>query len=187
MATAALIAGGVLLAFGQIKAGQTAQAQGEFNKKIATRNANALKRQAKAEREAASIEESRISRKEKRVAAANRAAIGKSGIGAAGATLSALSDVVAQFSIDRNLTLRRGLIRSRELLGQAGITLARGRFAATLGRAAKRASFISATGSVLTAIGAAGAFSGGTGAGTVGSGGGLPNLGGARFPGVVVT
>jgi hypothetical protein len=150
MATALLVAGGALQAFSAIKEGQIAEAQGEFAKEIAVRNQQALERQRRAELDAAAIEESRIARKEKIVKARQRAIIGKSGVGLAGATLSVLADTAAQFALDRNLALRRGLIRGRELRERGRLELARGRFAFGLGRQAKRLSFIKAGGSILS-------------------------------------
>ena len=156
-----------LLAAGQIQQGRIAAAQGRFQKEIGLRNqqialANqrALERQAKAEQEAASLEESRIARREKIVKAAQRAIVGKSGVGLAGATLSVLADTAFQFSLERNLALRAGLLRARELTFRGGIfkfqgelAAARGRFASSFGAAQKRASFISAAGSVLSIAG----------------------------------
>lgn len=156
MATIALLAAGGLMAAGQIQQGRIAEAQGKFAKEIAVRNRQALERQAKAEREATAVEESRIARREKIVKGRQRAVIGKTGVGVAGATLSALADTAAQFSIGRNLALRRGLIRGRELRERGRIQLAKGRFAFGLGRAAKRLSFVKAGVSILGAVGTAG-------------------------------
>ncbi|KKN75854.1 hypothetical protein LCGC14_0375620 [marine sediment metagenome] len=177
--------GALFTAFGQIKEGQIAEAQGKFAKQIGERNlaaaranqralndaaeanAAALNRQAKAEEDAAAVEEQRVSRKGKIVQAAQRALVGKSGIGLAGATLSLLTDTAFQFFLDRNLTLRRGLIRSRELkqaaafeifkgkvlgrqeLFRGQLSLARGQFAFTLGKQAKQLSYIKAGGTIL--------------------------------------
>ena len=184
MATVAILAGGFLAAASQLQQGRIAEAQGKFEKQIAARNEQALIRQAKAERDAAAIDEARIARREKIVKASQRAALGKTGGGLAGATLSLLADTAAQFSLDRNLTLRRGLIRSRELIARGGIIAAQGAFAKTLGRQAKKASFIKAGGSVLGGFALSGLkFPSG---GKVGTGGGLTGLGGSRFPGVSV-
>ncbi len=151
----AIIAGGALTAFAAIKEGQIAEAQGKFAKQIALRNQQALERQAKAETEASKIEEARVSRKEKIVKAAQRAIIGKSGVGLAGATLSLLAETAFQFSMERNLILRRGLIRGRELIERGRIIAAQGRFAKTVGTQAKRLSFIGAGGSILSSVGQA--------------------------------
>lgn len=157
--SAALIAGGGLQAFAAIKEGQIADVQGRFAKKIAVRNQKALERQAKAERGAASVEEARISRRQKIVQARQRARIGKQATGLAGATLSALADAAFQFSMERNLALRRGFIRARELKERGRIIHAQGLWARTLGMQAKRLSFIKASASILGAAGTAGLLS----------------------------
>lgn len=136
-------------AFAQIKEGRIAEAQGKFAKQIAIRNQQALERQAKAEREAASIEERRVARQEKIKRGRQRATVGKSGVGLAGASLSVLTDTAFQFHMDRNLALRRGLIKGRQLRQRGQIILAKGRFARSVGIQAKRLSYIKATGTVL--------------------------------------
>lgn len=148
--------GAFLTALGSVKEGQIAAAQGDLDKEIALRNQKALDRQAKAEVEASKIEESRISRKGKATVAAAVAQVGKTGGQLKNASLSALTDIVAQFSIDRNLTLRRGLIKSRELKQRGGIIAAQGRFAKTVGRQRRTAAFLKASGGFLTAVGTAG-------------------------------
>ena len=152
---ALLIAGGGTQAFAAIQEGRIAEKQGKFTKKIAIRNQQALERQRTAEREASAVEERRISRREKIVKGAQRATIAKSGVGLAGATLSLLADTAFQFSMDRNLTLRRGLIRGRELRERGKIQLAQGSFARSLGLKAKQLSFIQAGGSILSSVGSA--------------------------------
>lgn len=156
MAVAALVIGGGLMAAGQIQEGRVAEAQGKFQKKIALRNQQALERQAKAETVAASLEESRIARREKIVKGRQRAIVGKTGIGLAGATLAFLTDTAFQFSMGRNLALRRGVVRGRELRERGRIIAAQGRWAKTLGTQAKRLSYFKAGGSILGAIGTAG-------------------------------
>lgn len=157
--TIALIAGGVLQAGGAIQEGRVAEAQGRFAKKIAFRNQQALERQAKAEREAAGVEESRVARRQKIVQARQIARIGKRATGLAGATLSALADTAFQFSMERNLVLRRGLIRARELKERGRIIMAQGRWARTLGSQAKRLSYVKAGASILGSVGTAGLLS----------------------------
>lgn len=154
-----LIAGGALTAFAAIKEGQIAEAQGKFQKQIAIRNQQALERQRKAELAASQVEESRVARREKIVKARQRAIIGKTGVGLAGATLSVLAETAFQFSLERNLILRRGLIRGRELRERGQIIAAQGKFARTLGRQAKKLSFVKAGASILGAVGTAGLLS----------------------------
>ncbi len=163
--------GALFTAFGQIKEGQIAEAQGKFAKQIAVRNQQALERQAKAEREAAAVKESRAARQEKIVKARQIAQFGKTGGQIVGASLSFLADTARQFSIERNLILRTGLIRGRELRERGQIELAKGRFARTIGKQIKKLSFIKAGGTVL-----GGAFSGQFGTGIQTSVGGTPGV-----------
>ena len=149
----ALAAGAGLATAGQLQQGRMASAQGSFEKKIAIRNQQALERQAKAEREAASIEADRAARREKIVMGAQRAQAGKSGGQIAGSTLDFLADTARQFSIQRNLILRGGMIRGQELTELGQTKKAEGRWAATLGKQAKQLSYIKAGGTVLMARG----------------------------------
>jgi len=159
---ALLIAGGGMMAAGAIQEGRIAEAQGRFAERIALRNQQALERQAKAEMEAAGIEEARVAREEKIFKARQRAAIGKTGIGLAGATLSVLTDTAYQFSMERNLILRRGMVVGRELRERGGIIAAEGKWARTMGRQAKRLSYFRAGGSILGSVGTAGLLKSGS-------------------------
>ena len=141
--------GALFTAFGQIQEGRVAEAQGKFAKQIAVRNQQALERQRTAELQAADIEASRIARQEKITKGQQRAAAGKTGGQIAGATLALLADTAFQFALSRNLALRRGLIRGRELRERGQIELATGRFTRSLGKQAKRLSFIKAGGTLL--------------------------------------
>jgi len=167
MAAAAVLIGGGLMATSAIQEGRIAEAQGSFAKKIALRNQQALERQRKAEIAAAGVEERRIARREKIAKARQRAIIGKTGVGLAGATLSALADTAYIFSFERNLALRRGMVRGRELRERGRIVAAQGRWAKTLGTQAKRLSYIKAGASILGAAGMVGLPSG-TDAGRLG-------------------
>ena len=153
MSTVLLLVGAGLMAAGQLKQGKIAEAEGQFAKKIAIRNQQALERQAKAEREASSMEADRAARQEKIVMGAQRAQAGKSGGQIAGSTLDFLADTARQFSIQQNLILRGGMIRGQELTEQGQIKKAEGRWAATLGKQAKQLSYIKAGGTVLMAAG----------------------------------
>ena len=156
MAPAALLIAGGLRAASQIQEGRIAKAQGSFEKKIALRNQESLNRQAKAEEAASRLEERRIARKQKILQGRQLARIGKQGTGLAGATLNALIDTAVQFSIDRNLALRRGIFRAGALRERGVIIAAQGRWAKTLGNQAARLSYIKAGASLLGAAGAAG-------------------------------
>ena len=156
--------GGAFQAASQLKQGQIAEAQGRFEEKIALRNQQALNRQANAEIEASKVEEQRISRRSKITQAQIRVnQVGKSGIEIKGATVAALLDIANQFTVDRSLALRTGLIRSRELIQKGKIIAAGGRFAKVIGKSRRKAFQLAALG---TALGTAGSVSGGT-SGTV--------------------
>jgi hypothetical protein len=152
---AAVARGGAagLTAQSQLQEGKIAEAQGKLAKQIAVRNQRSLERQRIAELEASAIESSRIARKEKIAKARQRAIAGKTGVGVRGATLSVLADAASQFSLDRNLALRRGLLRGRELRERGQIELAKGRFAFTLGRRAAKLSFVRAGATILGSAG----------------------------------
>ena len=137
-------------ALGQLKEGKIAEAEGKFAKKIAVRNKQALDRQAKAELAASNIAERRAARQEKITKASQIAQFGKSGGQIAGSSLAFLVDTASQFSIEKNLILRTGLIRSRELRERGQIELAKGRWARTLGIEAKKLSYIKAGGTILS-------------------------------------
>ncbi len=148
------IGGGILMALSAIQEGRIAKAQGSFAKKIALRNQESLNRQAKAEEAASRLEEERIARKQKIFQGRQLARIGKQGTGLAGATLAALVDTATQFSISRNLALRRGVFRAGALRERGTIIAAQGRWAKTLGTQAKRLSYIKAGASLLAFPGA---------------------------------
>ena len=158
--TMLFLAGGGLQAASSIQEGRIAKAQGSFDKKMALRNQESLNRQAKAEMAASRLEESRIARQEKITKGAQRAAVGKQGTGLAGATLAALTDTAAQFSVDRNLALRRGFLRSRQLREQGTIIAAQGRWSKTMGNQAMRLSYVKAGASILGSAAMASSFGG---------------------------
>jgi len=175
-----VLTGGGLQAAASIQEGKIAAAQGSFSKKIALRNEESLRRQGRAELEASKVEEERIARKEKIFKASQRAAVGKQGTGLAGASLAVLTDTAAQFSMDRNLALRRGILRKGQLYEQGAITAAQGRWAKTLGNQAKRLSYIKAGASILSSAALASYYGGGPG--TTGTQYGVSPSGGMPVP-----
>ncbi len=164
-----------LAAAGPIQEGRIAKAQGSFAKKIALRNQESLNRQAKAEESAARLQEERVARRQKIFQGRQIARVGKGGTGLAGATLAALSETAAQFSIERNLALRRGQFRAGALRERGVIIAAQGRWAKTLGTQAQRLSYIKAGSAAGLSLLASATASGGAGATSTagGTGGGL--------------
>ena len=141
MATVLMLAGGGLMAGSMVAEGRAAEKQGSFAKKIAARNQQVLERQAKAEMEAARIEEQQISRREKIIEGSQIAAAGGQ---ISGATLNFLADTARQFSLSRNFALRTGLLKSQQLQEQGNIVMAQGRWAKSVGSFQKRMAFIKA-------------------------------------------
>ncbi|KKN12020.1 hypothetical protein LCGC14_1020680 [marine sediment metagenome] len=165
------LAAGGLQAAAQIQEGRIAKAQGSFANKIALRNQESLNRQAEAEKSASRLQEKRIARKQKIVQGRQLAKIGKGGAGLIDATLSALIDTATQFSIERNLALRRGVFMAGALRERGAIIAAQGRWAKTLGKQAARLSYVKAGASLLA--GAAISQSPATTSTAGGQGGGL--------------
>lgn len=151
-ATLLFLIGGGLQATSAIQEGRIAKAQGSLEKKIALRNQESLERQAKAEEAASRLEEERIAKRQKIFQGRQLARIGKGGAGLVDATLSALVDTATQFSIDRNLALRRGVFRAGALRERGEIIAAQGRWAKTLGKQAQRLSFVKAGAAIGTSF-----------------------------------
>lgn len=153
--TLMLLLGGGLQAASAIQGGRVARAQGSFEEKLALRNQEALNRQARAEVAASRLKERRIARKQKIFQARQLAVLGKQGSGIADATLAALVDTASQFSIERNLALRRGVFRAGALRERGEIIATQGRWAKVLGKQSQRLSYVKAGGSLLAAAGTA--------------------------------
>ena len=162
MAPAAfLIVGAIVSAGAAVQQGMIAKKQGQFADKVSKRNQEALERQADAERKAAKFDEGRIARRQKLIEASQIAAGAKSGVALSNSSISVLSDTAFQFSLDRNLRLRQGLVKGQELKDRGNIIRAEGKFAKSVGKAKQTASFIQAGGSILSSYGMAGMSSGG--------------------------
>lgn len=143
------LGGAGLQAAGQIKAGRLAEAEGKASQRMAEFNARQLERQAKEEQEAAGVEAERVARAEKIAAGRAIARGGKSGVALEGSRIDELADMASTFAIDRNLILRRGLLRAGTLKGQASIQRVQGKLAKIRGRETKRASLLKAGGTLL--------------------------------------
>lgn len=145
MATALLVGGALLGAAGTIQEGRLAEARGEAENEIAQFNARQLDRQAKARTKASQIQEERVARQEKAFRGQQRAKFAKSGITISeGTPLDVLADTAFQFHLERNLTLRRGLVESSQLKTQGGLLRTQGKLAKGFGKAVKRLSVLKA-------------------------------------------
>ena len=146
-----IMAGGAAQAAGQIQEGRIAKAQGSMDKKLALRNQESLNRQARAEESASRLDEQQVAKKQKIFQARQLAILGKGGSGYTDATLAALVDTASQFSIERNLTLRRGVFRAGSLREKGELIAAQGRWSKTLGTQKMRLANAKATASLLGA------------------------------------
>ena len=144
---AMMATGSGLKAIGQISEGKMAQAQGKAREDIALYNQRQLDRTADARLEAARFDDFRVARQARIALGESVAKAGASGLAV---NQVSLADQAYQFAIDRNLTLRRGLLQSRELRQQGRISAAEGAYAKRIGRAQKRAAYLKAGGSILS-------------------------------------
>jgi len=149
----AMGAGTVMTAISHISAGKVAESQGKAREDIALYNQRQLDRTADARLDEARFDDFRIARRARIALGSSIAKAGASGVAASEVSLA---DTAYQYAIDRNLTMRRGLIGSRELKQQGRIMAAEGTYAHAIGRAQKRAAYLKAGKSILS--GGYGAF-----------------------------
>ncbi len=158
--TIAIIAtavGGGLQVASTVQQGQAAKAQGEFQEKIAFRNAELQEEQAEGQRQAAAeaaANQDRIGREGK---ARARAIQAKSGTAVGrGSNLATIIQIAKDSEADKLTIRREGAIRASSLRSQAGITRAQGSAAVSRGRATQRASVLSAIGTGASTAGQVG-------------------------------
>ena len=152
----AIIAGGTLTAVSQVRQGRAAAAQGRAQAAIAARNAQLAERQAEQERVAAAAEALKQERAGKALKGRQRALFAKSGVELRGTPLSVIVDTATELEADRLTILREGAVRAGTRKAQAGIFRAQGVSAKARGRAAKRASILTAVGTGLSTVGSVG-------------------------------
>lgn len=152
----AIIAAGAVTAVSQIRQGRAAEAQGKAQAAIAARNAQLAERQAEQERVAAAAEALRLEREGKRLTGRQRALFAKSGVALRGSPLSVIVETAQDLEADRLTILREGAVRAGTREAQAGIFRAQGASAKARGRAAKRASILTAVGTGLSTVGSVG-------------------------------
>lgn len=137
MALPLAIASGVMGFVGAIQQGNAAEAS-------AKANAQALREQRKQDIQTAQIAAEDQNRENRRRLSAYRAAYGSSGIELAGSPLDVLSDTSMEMALDSRRIEYEGQVRGRE-------SESRARLAIMEGKAAKKASRISAFSSLLSA------------------------------------
>ena len=103
----AAIIGGV----STVMQGRAAQAQGKAEKELMEYNARVQAAEGKARMSAAMLQEERVSEQQKKTRGYQRAAFAKGGISIEeGASVDVLAETYGQFTMDRALTLRGGLL-----------------------------------------------------------------------------
>jgi len=152
-----LIAGTAVSAASSIKQGREADAQAKFQQKIANRNAEMAYREAEAKRVAAAELAIEKGKEARAFQGAQRAAIAKSGVAAGrGSPLSVLIDTAQEFEVDRLNIIRQGAISGQQLESQGDMMIAEGKAARQRGKAAKKASVLTALGQGLSGGASAG-------------------------------
>lgn len=151
-----LIAGGTVATVSAIQQGRAAEAQGRFQEKIAARNAEQALREAEGKRQAAAEAAIQKEREGRKLKGRQRALFAKSGVELRGSPLSVLVETAQDIEADRLTILREGAIAEASDEFRAGILRAQGSAAKARGRAAKRASVLSAVGTATSAGATAG-------------------------------
>lgn len=151
-----IIAAGIVQTVSTVQQGRAAEAQGRAQADIAARNALLAERQAEEQRVAAAAEALRQESEGKRLQGRQRALIAKSGVELRGSPLSVVVETAQELEADRLTILREGAIRAGTLREKAGIFRAQGVSAKSRGKAAKRASILSAVGTGLSTAGSVG-------------------------------
>ena len=144
--------------YSTIQQGKAAEAQGDFQNKIAARNAEQAQREAEGKRQAAAEAAIQKERQGRALRGSQRAKFAKSGVELRGSPLSVLVETAQDIEADRLTILREGAIAGATDEFRAGIIRAEGSAAKQRGKSAKRASVLSAVGQGFSA---AGSFGGG--------------------------
>lgn len=146
------VAGIGISAFAVIEQGRAAEEQGDFQAKIAERNAEQAQRDAEAQRQAAAELAVQKEREGRALKGRQRALIGKSGVELRGSPLSVLVETAQDIEADRLTILKEGAIAASTEEFRAGIIRAEGSAAKERGRAAKRGAILSAVGQTASGI-----------------------------------
>jgi hypothetical protein len=150
-----LIAGAGVAAYGAYQQGQAAKAQGEFESKIAARNAKMMEEEAARKRKNGDVQSDRMRREAAQLEGQQRVLFG-----AAGTTLSGTPSLVmeksAEYSeLDRLMMLQNVELSSAASLNAAFNERAAGASAKARGQNAYTAGLYSATGTALSGVGSA--------------------------------
>ena len=156
----AAIAGGTIATVATVQQGRAAEAQGKFQEQIAIRNAQQAQREAEGRRQAAAELAIQKEREGRRLRGRQRALFAKSGVELRGSPLSVLVETAQDIEADRLTILREGALSASSDEFRAGILRAEGSAAKQRGKAAKRASVLSAVGQGLSTAGTVAAIGG---------------------------
>lgn len=155
-APALLIAAAVVQAVGSVQQGKMAAAQGRAQMDAANYNARMKEIEAGITREQANAREEQQRRQARQVLGKQRAAVAQAGIGMGGSALDIMEQSAALAELDA-LTIRyEGDLKARGLLAEAEFDKYSGQVAMAMGKAQKKAAYVSAGASLLS--GAAGAY-----------------------------
>lgn len=143
-------------AFATIEQGRAAERQGDFQSKIAARNAEQARRDAEGKRQAAAEAAVQRERRGRELKGKQVAGFAKAGVSLRGSPLSVLVQTAQDIEADRLTILREGAIASSTDEFRAGIIEAEGSAAKARGKAAKRGSVLSAVGGAASGIGSVG-------------------------------
>ncbi len=167
-----MIAASAMQAVGAIQQGKMAEAQGRAQMNAANYNARMKEIEAGITREQSNAREEQQRRQARQLLGRQRAAVAQAGIGWGGSALDIMEQSATLAELDA-LTIRyEGDLKARGLLAEAEFDKYAGQVAMASGKAAKKASYISAAASLLQGAAAGyGAFGGGASAGTAGGSG----------------
>lgn len=113
------MAGGIIGIIADIRAGKNAIQVGRTQRDLYNWNAKQMERVGDESIEAAKLEKIRVARQEKFYTGSQKVAVGASGITMEGSNVESLADTVYQFSMEKNLVLRKGLTEKLDLYQQA--------------------------------------------------------------------
>lgn len=168
--TIMLVASSAMQAVGAIQQGKMAAAQGEAQMNAANYNARMKEIEAGITREQANAREEQQRRQARQVLGKQRAAVAQAGIGFGGSALDIMEQSATFAELDA-LTIRyEGDLKAKGLLAEAEYDKYSGQVAMAMGKAQKKAAYVSAAASMLS--GAAGAYKGFSAGSTAGTAGG---------------
>ena len=158
MAPALIIAGASVMAFGQYKQGQAAEAEGRSAKNVMEYNAQVEEREAAAKRAKAGFEQKRQAKAGARVKSALTAKLAAAGGSGSPVAADLSAEQAAELDLENLLIGYEGEVEARRHESQAALDRMQGKIYKQKGKNIKRAKMWEAGGSLLTGFGKSGAF-----------------------------